>query len=348
MKKLIQSNFKTTASLTVKYILLHIAGNGIRILLKRKVESMSLHGMLLAVCLLILGMNAQAQFPVIAGTNTSVRTTQTSGNHIISLPSGIESGDLILIFWADGTETGTDPSLPGGYILLDSYETESSYFAIWYRIADGTEGATVSTTNSFGERSAHITYRIQKGTYTGVPIFERANGSSSSPNPPTLSPSWGSQNYLWIASAHANESSDVSSYPTNYGDELMVRTSGVTSSDDEHAQMATAHQFFETDGQNPGSFSFNQTVTWAAYTVAILPDLFNSPTNKLFMRNTAEGQSGTGANVTALSETQGSCTSITTDSYSGTDLTTERYAFTIDVDNLTESIASDIFLNEYR
>lgn len=210
-----------------------------------------------------------SNFPVVAGTNTSSRTTQTSGQHVISLPSDIQVGDLLLIFWSDGTNSGTDPLLPNDYTLLYSTESENSYFAIWYKIADGTEGATVSTTNSFGERSAHVTYRIAAGTYIGIPYYNDNTGSSSSPNPPDFNPGQGVEKFLWIASAHANEASNVSSIPNDFENELNIRTSGSTSNDDEHAQMVTAQRFLEASSQDPTSFSFSQTVTWASLTLAI-------------------------------------------------------------------------------
>ncbi|HRO40898.1 MAG TPA: hypothetical protein PLZ25_13370, partial [Flavobacteriales bacterium] len=170
-------------------------------------------------------------FPVVAATTTSAKTNTNNQAHVISLPAGIEAGDLLLIFWADANNSGTQPTLSGWTQLATSNaNTGSIYRKIWYRIADGTEGAAVST-NSFGDRSAHITYRIAKDTYTGTPYVSTANnGTNDSPDPGNLNPGLGAQKFLWIASAHGGQTGTVTT-PSNYGNDLDSRSTNSSNND---------------------------------------------------------------------------------------------------------------------
>ncbi|NLB27169.1 MAG: VWA domain-containing protein, partial [Bacteroidales bacterium] len=212
--------------------------------------------------------SANAQFPEVRSTNSSSVTGIGSASHEILLPSGIESGDLILVFWADGSSSSDKPALSGGFELLEGDEAGNNNFAVGYKIADGTEGGSIFT-NTLSKRSAHITYCIKKGTFSGLPFIAKESGSSNSPNPPNLSPSLVQQNYLWIASAHANKSSDINSYPANYTNTLMRRTNNSTSTSDTHAQVATAQRDLAATDEDPGSFTFSQNVDWAAFTIGI-------------------------------------------------------------------------------
>src|SRR5690606_23731453 len=81
-------------------------------------------------------------FPVIVGTSTSSKTGTGNSAHVIDLPSG-QAGDLILVFYTDANNSGTNPTLSGYTQLATSNSgTSEIYRKIWYRIADGTEGAT--------------------------------------------------------------------------------------------------------------------------------------------------------------------------------------------------------------
>jgi hypothetical protein len=215
-------------------------------------------------------------FPVIAGTSTSAKTTTTNAVHTILLPEDIQAGDLILIFWADASNSSTIPSLSGYTLLASSNSSTSSvYRRVWYRIADGTEGTSVST-NSFGDRSAHIVYRIKADTYTGTPFISSAdNGTDTSPNPPNLSPGVGTQKFLWLATTLKAE---VSTYgiPANFSNDLSIGTTG-SSTSSQHSQVITAQRFLEAASLDVGAFSLGESATHTAYTVAIQGQTIYTP-----------------------------------------------------------------------
>ncbi len=207
-------------------------------------------------------------FPVIAGTNTSAKTNPGNAAHSIALPSGIVTGDLILIFFSEGNANGTDVTI-AGYTQLYATETGDRYFSAFYRIADGSEGATVNT-NSFMGRSAHVTYRIAAGTYLGLPYFSgTANGTGNSPNPPALAPGMGAQPFLWLAAVHTDEVNTVSTVPANYTDLQNSATSGSNQTGSDHAQMLVAQRFHVAALEDPAAYALGQATTHSARTVGI-------------------------------------------------------------------------------
>ena len=184
------------------------------------------------------------------------------------MPSGIQSGDLLLIFWAD-RDVNSTLSTPSGWTPL--YNTDNSNYraACYYRIANGTEGSTVTMTTSSNERSTHNTYRIQVGTYTGVPIASSAaTGTSTTPNPPSLN-TGSSDNYLWIAASHSEGAATANSAPTNFTNLISAVNTTGTSNSNRYSIMATARRNLATQTLDPGTFTLSQSRIWSSYTIAI-------------------------------------------------------------------------------
>ncbi|MCW5897068.1 MAG: hypothetical protein KIT50_15875, partial [Bacteroidetes bacterium] len=220
-----------------------------------------------ALCMLVLRSDLQAQmYPVVAGTTTSAKTSTSSTTHNVSLPSGIQAGDLLLVFWTDNT-TSTTVGTPSGWISLYSDVSGGRTRAAWYKIASGSEGPSLSLSLSGSSLlSAHNSYRIAAGSFQGVPVAaSEETGTNSSPNPPGLSPSWGSYKTLWLAASHS-EGNSSGSAPSGYS-ELITGYTGSTGSS--HARTMTARFFSESASENPGSFSLGNNRNWAANTVAI-------------------------------------------------------------------------------
>lgn len=207
-------------------------------------------------------------FPVIASSATSAKTTTTGTTHTVSLPSGIQERDLILIFWSDGTTSGTVPALPAGFTQLYSNSTGNRTRTAWFKVANGTEGTSISVTAGT-ERSAHVVLRVQAGTYSGIPFVSTIVASTNNvPNPGLLNPGQGINKFLWLAALHTDESSVVTA-PTNYLFEANSQTISPTSNSTEQAQMVVASRELEVASEDPGSFSLNQATTSATYTIGL-------------------------------------------------------------------------------
>lgn len=241
--------------------------------MKREKLAAALVAFLLAASLLPLILTAQSEivlaspstFPVVAAENGG-NNTSDSTEHTVNLPSGIQSGDLLLvIFNADSTPTIT---FPEGWTQLFQTLGPTTYkhmFGAWYRIADGEEGATITVTTSASEQSAHTSYRITD--YSGTPEVGTSSATfNSSPNPPSLAPSWGAKDTLWFAVCGYGNNYTITAYPTDYTDgrnDYADSTHG--------CGVGSARRELNAASEDPGTFTLSGDMRWVANTVAIQP-----------------------------------------------------------------------------
>ncbi len=202
--------------------------------------------------------------PMVAATNSSAITANSTA-HPVALPGGIEAGDLLMVFWMDRT-TASTLSFPAGWTMMYEHVNGGRRGAAFYRVANGTEGATIMANTSNSERSAHTSYRIAAGTYTGLPVWGNViTSTSNQPNPPALTSGFGNVASLWIAAAHSG-GVNSSIAPVNYEGLLFSHTGG---SGNAHAHMSTATRMFQAASENPGPFILNTATSWTANTVAV-------------------------------------------------------------------------------
>jgi len=199
-------------------------------------------------------------FPQVAAVTGGYDTSGTS--HTVNLPSGIVAGNLLLVFFCAGEGSSPTITFPDGWTeLFQTPNYINCTIGGWYRVADGTEESTITVTTSSSEYSAHTSYRITG--YAGVPeCGNSTGGQSTKPNPPSLTPSWGAMDTLWFAVTGVENNYDVSSYPTNYTD---GRLDGVV------IRVATCRRELNASSEDPGVFTFSDSVYWVANTVAIGP-----------------------------------------------------------------------------
>jgi hypothetical protein len=202
-----------------------------------------------------------------------VSTAGTS--HVVSLPTGISAGDLLLVLINKGSTAATFNALTGWTELLD--ENLANGNAVLYRKADGTEGATITLTSSASTRSAHTSYRITGALdpATQAPeISAVATGTSTGPDPGTCTPTGGAKDYLWIAFfGDAGEEADDDTWcnnaPTNYTN-LLQKTGGIAGTN-LGGIIASAEWTNNAASENPGAFNQDASLAWRAYTIAIHP-----------------------------------------------------------------------------
>jgi hypothetical protein len=226
-------------------------------------------------------------YPTLAATNTS--TKESGGtSHTVSLPSGIQAGDLLIIVFGAGKTTTNPGSVtwPSGWTEL-FWETDlngSNYCSLGacYKIADGGEGSTATVGTSGSVQSSHATYRFAAGSYSGVP--ECASAAVGSQNPPSLSPSWGSAENYWIACTAYNSGGGVtfSSYPANYT--LNQANPHISTS---YEGAAVAGRLYEAATEDPGAFSY-YSVAEVSNTIAVAP--FNADLVEVTATGISSGQ----------------------------------------------------------
>jgi hypothetical protein len=206
-------------------------------------------------------------FPVVQATNSSGTTNFGSETtHAAALPASISSGDLLLLFVSISTAANT-LTTPSGWTSLFN-TTNTIRFACYYKVASGSEGASVNVTASTAEKWACNSYRVTG--YQGTPeAGTSATGSSANPNPPSVSPSWGSAKTLWIAASADNAlSTTTPTAPTDYGN-LVNHSHTVIGIN--QLRTASVRRELEASSEDPGTFTLGGSGAWVAQTVAVRP-----------------------------------------------------------------------------
>lgn len=208
---------------------------------------------------------AGASFPVVESRAASAETN-TGSPATFDLPSGIVSGDRLLLIYAGITFPTTNP--PTGWSTLASYGGSSGAprTAIYVRDADGTEGTTIDLDSSF--RGVAIGYRISNAAPVAEwEISTTTGGPSTAPDPPSETASYGADNTLWIAGGTFRDPTvDVTAFPTNYTNGQEIAGAGGSS----HSA-GSAERELNAASENPGAFTIDLSKDWGSFTVAVKP-----------------------------------------------------------------------------
>ena len=204
-------------------------------------------------------------FPVHEET-VATSVTMSALAHVVTLPASISTGDRLFIFYNanDGAET---PSASGWTALLGPItQLTSGRLGILTRKANGAEGASVTVDWTGKVTAAYLAMRISAEHATTPPeITTAVIANSNAPNSSGLSPSWGSDDTLWLA-AFMSRSANPTSYtpPTNY-------TSRGTQNGSGNAALAVASRALAAASEDPGAWALGAAVDWNAYTIGVRP-----------------------------------------------------------------------------
>lgn len=214
-----------------------------------------------------------------APTETAFSSASTT--HNVSMPATVNKGDLLLLAIGiqniGGSTTFTTPS--GWTSLMDrAGSPEYSHLAIFMKVADGTEGGTtvnVATSNS--QSAVAQVYRVTRwyGSLSGVESADSGADGVTTPDPPSLTPSWGALDTLWFAwFTAADDDETVTAYPSNYsGGSYIVSGAGTNAG----CEIGSARRELNATSDNPGSFTITGPETNVTATVAVRPRHMASP-----------------------------------------------------------------------
>jgi len=218
-------------------------------------------------------------FPTVLA-NTSGFVSSTAGltaNATITLPSTINSGDMLLAIFAANGGTGTtitwNSSAVGAWTQIASNTQTTSYkIETWQRIADGTEdGKQLRIDLDSTRPSAWIVYRINNhSTITpNVGVNSLGYSSSTTPSPPNLSPPWSpiSVDTLWFAViGHAGLSGSITGIPDNYTGNVAVNATGGATT---RQSLFSTQRNLNASSEDPGNYTRSSTGSSLTLTVAV-------------------------------------------------------------------------------
>lgn len=216
-------------------------------------------------------------FPVVESLTPTIFSTAATA-HLVAMPATVNAGDLLVtVIDTAGNVTNGAVTKPAAWELLSSTHTGTARLGHYYRIADGTEdGTTVDFVTFATVKAAAQVYRISAWHGTTPPeVGTAATGSSVNPDSPTLTPSWGAEDTLWLAAfgAPLNDTHTVSVYPTSYTNGTLTSTTSTGA-----ASVASARRELNATSDDPSAFTTSSSQTWVAQTVAIRPAVAAVPT----------------------------------------------------------------------
>ncbi len=223
----------------------------------------------------VLGGACQ-QFPSVVEVKQTTFNSDTT-THNVDMPDAVDSGDLLLTFFTNDMASGGTTTTPAGWTLIATNTRNNQVRGtVFAKSAAGTEdGTQVDFVTSANERAAAQVYRIPAGQWSGTVGAGGIEASSfvpgaatNTPNPPSLSPSWGAEPNLWFAYVAASAHTLTDSYPTGYGNGIhsIPATTGTTS-----ASTSAARKIAASASEDPGTFSMSTSNDGVAFTVAIRP-----------------------------------------------------------------------------
>lgn len=182
----------------------------------------------------------------------------------VPMPSPVSAGDiLIMTISCRGPSARTVSTHPAGWtILCDAAGSGDHRRALCYaKVASGSEGGgTAAVVMSGGTNSAAITVSIQgsDGTFQGSTF---ASGSSSAPNPSSITPSWSNLKTLFVAPV-SYRGNTVSAAPSGYSGKLDH------AGGDDTDIAISFRQLESFVSEDPGAYT-GSVSSWASGTIAI-------------------------------------------------------------------------------
>ena len=205
-------------------------------------------------------------FPVVAATSKGHNNGGASP-HALGLPASIAAGDLLVLALTTVT-TGAPYTVttPSGWTLFSGFPLSHGDSArvtnIYWKIASGSEGATVSVTMSTANPyTVHHAYRITGGDGNAPTIASAGPTTSTNPDPPSLTPGGGSKEFLWLA--FGVRAVAFSAGPSGYLGYILEAGQFVTN-------MGSAYKQAAASSEDPGAFTATSGV-WVAFTIAVAP-----------------------------------------------------------------------------
>jgi len=199
----------------------------------------------------------------------------------VDYPTNLSAGDLVLLVGGnDGRRNVTDPDDPDFVFAFRRYLNgggTGNFVTAWWgkKVSDGSEsGGTFTFTLSTADQFIWRTYRISGWEGTLGTTFDNASTSgavcrgiaeslSATSDPPSLDPNnWGAEDTYWFATEVRKGSGTLISYP------LTLERSHQSSGSHMFGVCATEDAGSSLD---PGAFSYSNSDTWIASTIAIRP-----------------------------------------------------------------------------
>jgi hypothetical protein len=213
--------------------------------------------------------------PAVGGI-TEGGLTGTGTSLAVTLPGSGAASDEFIVIIAKGSGSNTINALTGWTELLD--ENVASGLAI-IRYTGAGVPSNPTFTQSATSRSVWGALRITGANKSIAPqVGTTATGTSTTPNPPSVTVSGGPKDILAIACFSmtgavevADDDSLVTTFPTNYTLGQIEKTGGTTGTNLSGGLGVAARQVSAASSEDPGTFTQSASRGWRAQTIVVHP-----------------------------------------------------------------------------
>lgn len=237
---------------------------------------------------------------VVSSISASPSGTSNVTTHNVDVTSlSLSSGDLaIMLFMCDGGLATTDiTATPTGWTIPTNGSQNNSdriTARVLYRFCDGTsayETGNQAFTTNVAERSLALTIKISGHHASTAPECANATANSgANPDPPSLTPAGGADDYLFLAFGVLDRSAAAtavfSAGPSGYSGFTAIETDQVTGG------VAAGWAYKQTTGassDDPGVFTISTAEDSITFTVAVYPGAATSAAKRLLLQNLSRG-----------------------------------------------------------
>jgi hypothetical protein len=211
-------------------------------------------------------------FPGVVNSAVTDGSSATS-TPTINLPASLVADNLLVGFFRSA---GND-SAPSGFtdwniIHNQSVPNADDYVTIFWKRAAGDEGADF-TISASDDRFTAIVYQIENSVAAfGPHLSSPANSTSDTPNPQSITPGGGAQDFLWIwlGSWVGKATSPPDNLPAGYSD-ILGASSGGAGPAAGNCRTATCTQQTNAATLGRESLTISSSLAWVAWQLAVFP-----------------------------------------------------------------------------
>ena len=211
--------------------------------------------------------------PSIKAASPSV-TSRGNGNAnattlTVTLTGTPASGDLYIVFLQSKSNGNTWTQNTGTTGWTEMYDTNGQ--SVWYKQI-GTSEPNPTFLQSSSARAGYSILQItghENPTTQAPEVSAEATQTTTTPDPPSITPTGGSKDYLFIAFAGTITTSNntFTAAPTNYANLNIFNTGAGPNGN----VGATAERQLTASSEDPGTFTLGGSQTWYARTIAVHP-----------------------------------------------------------------------------
>ena len=215
-----------------------------------------------------LAGDVSAEFEIVASSSGADADIVSSRS--VNLPSGSED-DAALVLCVRMLRDDREAVAPTGWDLVHASASVEGAISVFARSVSGAlSSVTLENTGGDG-RAAWVAYRITGAALSEASWVEAdsAYNVHDAPDPPELTPSWGSAENIWLAVGSTRRANNTLTIPSGYANQVEAVTLDADS-DTLHGRIASGDRLLTAASEDPAAFGTSgQTNRTFGVTIAV-------------------------------------------------------------------------------